>query len=533
MAAVLSVEEAGRARRPAGARRASGIVLANGCFDLLHVGHVRYLQAARALGDVLFVGLNSDASVATPQGPGPAADARPRSAPSCSRRCAAVDHVVVFEEDTRRRADRAASAPTCTPRAPTTPSRHVPERGYGATRSAAGWPSSATPRTHSTRDLIARHRERASARADRPDGRDCRMPGLTTDRPRQALVARRRRPRAPGGARAPRARPPRRRTSPGSSSAREAALLRDHPGPRRRWCRWTPGGWRRLDPAPLGRARGRRRRSGACAAAARRALRRRPRPAGPDQERGAHRRHRRAAPHRLRRGALPRGAERALHQPARDAARRGACTWWTSTWRSSGRSASRRAPVEFHAADRRHAPTRGIDEFLGGPGSSRATGSWSLNPGRGPRRQAVAGRALPPSSRDAPRRRSAARAVLVLWGPDEVDMARAIARRASARRDARAAHRPATSSLALLRRAARHGGRRHRAAAPGRRARHAVRRSLRADARRAQRPLRPRSPRAPEPRRHDGRRSTPERGRSTRRRACSAARRPRREPAAR
>src|SRR5215211_629526 len=39
------------------------IVATNGCFDLLHVGHVRYLQAARALGDVLVVGLNGDGSV--------------------------------------------------------------------------------------------------------------------------------------------------------------------------------------------------------------------------------------------------------------------------------------------------------------------------------------------------------------------------------------------------------------------------------------------------------------------------------------
>lgn len=48
-------------RRAAGAR----IVFTNGCFDLLHVGHVRYLQEARRLGDLLVVGLNSDASVRT------------------------------------------------------------------------------------------------------------------------------------------------------------------------------------------------------------------------------------------------------------------------------------------------------------------------------------------------------------------------------------------------------------------------------------------------------------------------------------
>src|SRR3989442_1194937 len=47
------------------------IVLANGCFDLLHVGHVRYLRAARRLGDVLFVGINSDAAVARLKGRGP------------------------------------------------------------------------------------------------------------------------------------------------------------------------------------------------------------------------------------------------------------------------------------------------------------------------------------------------------------------------------------------------------------------------------------------------------------------------------
>src|SRR6476620_8919855 len=46
------------------------IVATNGCFDLLHVGHVRYLQAARALGDVLVVGLNGDGSVHELKGAG-------------------------------------------------------------------------------------------------------------------------------------------------------------------------------------------------------------------------------------------------------------------------------------------------------------------------------------------------------------------------------------------------------------------------------------------------------------------------------
>ena len=52
--------------------RSSGaqIVLANGCFDVLHVGHVRYLEGARELGDVLVVGINSDEQVARLKGPG-------------------------------------------------------------------------------------------------------------------------------------------------------------------------------------------------------------------------------------------------------------------------------------------------------------------------------------------------------------------------------------------------------------------------------------------------------------------------------
>src|SRR2546428_9693440 len=60
------------AARLAARLRAEGkrIVLANGCFDLLHVGHVRYLEAARALGDVLFVGINGDAAVARLKGAG-------------------------------------------------------------------------------------------------------------------------------------------------------------------------------------------------------------------------------------------------------------------------------------------------------------------------------------------------------------------------------------------------------------------------------------------------------------------------------
>ena len=75
------------------------VVFTNGCFDILHAGHVRYLTAARELGDILIVGLNSDGSVRKLKGEGrpvnPAAD---RAEVLAGLR--AVAHVVVFEEDT-------------------------------------------------------------------------------------------------------------------------------------------------------------------------------------------------------------------------------------------------------------------------------------------------------------------------------------------------------------------------------------------------------------------------------------------------
>src|SRR5438309_825749 len=78
--------------------RAEGrrIVLANGCFDLLHVGHVRYLRAARRLGDVLFVGINSDAAVARLKGPGRPLTPAPERAELVSS-LRDVDHVIVLD----------------------------------------------------------------------------------------------------------------------------------------------------------------------------------------------------------------------------------------------------------------------------------------------------------------------------------------------------------------------------------------------------------------------------------------------------
>jgi rfaE bifunctional protein nucleotidyltransferase chain/domain len=72
-------------------------VLANGCFDILHVGHVRYLESARQLGDTLVVAINSDRSARELKGPGrPILDERERAALVSALRC--VDHVVVFDE---------------------------------------------------------------------------------------------------------------------------------------------------------------------------------------------------------------------------------------------------------------------------------------------------------------------------------------------------------------------------------------------------------------------------------------------------
>ena len=81
-------------------RRARGqrIVFTNGCFDLMHIGHTRYLEAARALGDVLVVGVNSDASVrALNKAPGrPIIPAEQRAEVIAALGC--VDYVVLFDE---------------------------------------------------------------------------------------------------------------------------------------------------------------------------------------------------------------------------------------------------------------------------------------------------------------------------------------------------------------------------------------------------------------------------------------------------
>src|SRR5438034_1017828 len=147
----MTLKEAGAlsARLRAEGKR---IVLANGCFDLLHVGHVRYLEAARALGDVLFVGINGDAAVARLKGRGrPLMPAAERAEMLAALR--AVDHVVVFDEDTADELIRALK-PDVHAKGTDYTAESVPER---ATARAVGSTTTITgdPKQHATRDLIA------------------------------------------------------------------------------------------------------------------------------------------------------------------------------------------------------------------------------------------------------------------------------------------------------------------------------------------------------------------------------------------
>jgi rfaE bifunctional protein nucleotidyltransferase chain/domain len=136
-------------------RRGRTVALANGCFDLLHVGHVRYLEGAAAEADLLVVGVNGDASVRRLKGEGrplqPAAD---RALLVAALR--AVDHVVVFEEDDVRRLLLAlrpevhCKGTDYTPE--TVPERDV-VRSYGGRVAIVG-----DAKDHDTRELIARVR---------------------------------------------------------------------------------------------------------------------------------------------------------------------------------------------------------------------------------------------------------------------------------------------------------------------------------------------------------------------------------------
>ena len=135
--------------------RADGrsVALANGCFDLLHVGHVRYLEAAAQEADALVVAINDDASVRVLKGEGrPLLTAADRAELVAGLR--AVDYVVIFPELTVGPLLEAIRPDVhCKGTDYTVDS--VPERGiveaYGGRTAIVG-----DPKDHSTRDLLAR-----------------------------------------------------------------------------------------------------------------------------------------------------------------------------------------------------------------------------------------------------------------------------------------------------------------------------------------------------------------------------------------
>jgi rfaE bifunctional protein nucleotidyltransferase chain/domain len=132
------------------------IAFANGHFDLLHVGHLRYLRAARAEADLLIVGLNSDDSVARLKGPGrPLVPAGERA--ELLAALDAVDYVVVFDGDSPAPLlSRLQPDVHCKGTDYGTPER-VPEyevvRAYGGRTALVG-----DPKDHATSDLVARAR---------------------------------------------------------------------------------------------------------------------------------------------------------------------------------------------------------------------------------------------------------------------------------------------------------------------------------------------------------------------------------------
>lgn len=144
-----------RAAALVAADRAAGrsVALANGCFDLLHVGHVRYLRGAAAEADRLLVAVNADRSVAALKGAG-----RPLQAAAERAEIVAalemVDYVVIFEEETaagllgRLRPDVHCKGTDYT--ADTVPERAV-VRAYGGRTAIVG-----DPKEHSTRGLLRR-----------------------------------------------------------------------------------------------------------------------------------------------------------------------------------------------------------------------------------------------------------------------------------------------------------------------------------------------------------------------------------------
>jgi rfaE bifunctional protein nucleotidyltransferase chain/domain len=141
--------------RDAAAERQAGrtIAFANGCFDLLHVGHVRYLQGSAEEADVLVVAINDDASVRTLKGEGrPILDGGGRAELVAALKC--VDYVVLFPETTvgplleALRPDVHCKGTDYT--VDSVPEREV-VKAYGGRTAIVG-----DPKDHSTRELLAR-----------------------------------------------------------------------------------------------------------------------------------------------------------------------------------------------------------------------------------------------------------------------------------------------------------------------------------------------------------------------------------------
>jgi len=136
-------------RRAGGAR----VALANGLFDILHVGHLRYLEAARREADLLVVGINGDASAGRLKGAGrPVVPAAERAELVAGFAC--VDYVTIFEEDTAT-ALIAALHPDVHCKGTDYTEETVPEReavrSYGGRIAIVG-----DPKNHATREILAR-----------------------------------------------------------------------------------------------------------------------------------------------------------------------------------------------------------------------------------------------------------------------------------------------------------------------------------------------------------------------------------------
>ena len=152
-AKILTREEL-RARAAEWKRAGERITLANGCFDLLHVGHVRYLQAAKELGGKLVVAVNSDSSVRTLKG-----ESRPimpeHERAEILAALASVDAVVIFSEPDVRALIREIQ-PDIQAKGTDYTAESVPERdvvtSYGGRVAIVG-----DPKDHSATEIIRSH----------------------------------------------------------------------------------------------------------------------------------------------------------------------------------------------------------------------------------------------------------------------------------------------------------------------------------------------------------------------------------------